>query len=121
MPPPTTLFLAAGVLLYVRSHASAAAGLSEELRAYGEEQAGCSTSGGAAISSSAGAPCDVRDTAIAAQMLRQLGVASVRLLAADGGLAAHLQACGVAVTGSVPLSNGTAALNGMAMPQHAGR
>lgn len=90
--------VAAGVLLYTRSHTNQQRSLTDELHAYVEDQAECSTSGnGGGLNEQ---DIDVRDTAISAQMLRQLGVASVKLLTADAAHATYLQRCGVVVTGT---------------------
>lgn len=101
-----------GVVLYVQSKAASGPGkgLAAELEAYARSQAACSTSGRGQSSSSSsdaffananrsGASSslsnDLRDSAVAAHMLRHLGVESVVLMSADESEAQRLRCCGV--------------------------
>jgi GTP cyclohydrolase II len=107
-----------GVLLYVRGHGRRDEGLAAELADYAAEQQGrgpsSSGSGNGAAAAGDAHPADVRDTAIAAQMLRHLGLPAVRLLTDDPAAARHLSSCGIAVTACAPLSAPTHAASGAA-------
>jgi GTP cyclohydrolase II len=103
-----------GVVLYVQGHSSSGPGkgLAAELQSFARSQEACSVSSGAAdaaSSSSSGEALDnanrsgassslsvdLRDTAVAAHMLRHLGVSSVRLMTDDADEAQRLRCCGV--------------------------
>jgi 3,4-dihydroxy 2-butanone 4-phosphate synthase / GTP cyclohydrolase II len=107
----------AGVLLYVKPQGGGAAGgggggMAAELEAYAAGQASCDAAGGAAAAAAAGAGwalADLRDDAVAAQMLRHLGVGSVRLRAGGEAGAQRLRAFGLDVSpAGAPASNGAA-------------
>jgi 3,4-dihydroxy 2-butanone 4-phosphate synthase/GTP cyclohydrolase II len=100
-----------GVLLYTASHQQqAGSSLSQELRAYGAQQAACGV-GGAGL---AGAfQADMRDMCVAKQILHSLGVQSTVVLAAAAGESQALAAVGVDVVKEVLLDvGGGAAGNG---------
>jgi 3,4-dihydroxy 2-butanone 4-phosphate synthase/GTP cyclohydrolase II len=99
-----------GALLYIQSHADKAAAsstssssLSSQLEAYMRQQGECSTSG-AAASSSSGMSADMRDYAVAAHMLRHLGLSQVELMGHSEVDASSLEAFGIKVAGCLPWS-----------------
>jgi len=88
-----------GVLLYLRQEGRGI-GLANKIRAYALQDAGHDTIDANHL---LGFGDDERDYAAAAAMLRQLGVASVRLLTNNPAKLAGLRAHGIAVTERVPL------------------
>jgi 3,4-dihydroxy 2-butanone 4-phosphate synthase/GTP cyclohydrolase II len=105
----------AGALLYIQGHAdkgaasagsSSSSSLSSQLEAYMRQQGECSTSGAAASSSSSssGVSTDMRDYAVAAHMLRHLGLSQVELMGHSEADASSLEAFGIHVAGCVPWS-----------------
>eukprot|EP00887_Chlorella_sp_A99_P002081 scaffold21.g2081.t1 len=89
----------AGVLVYLRGQQGRGLGLAEELEAYAASA--CDLAGGAACDSSPledGAfPVDARDYGVAAHILRDLGVKSVRLLTSNPAKSNSLKAHGIRV------------------------
>jgi GTP cyclohydrolase II len=104
---------AGSVVLYVQGHSSSGAGkgLAAELQAFARSQEACSISSSAANAASSSSSdaleganrsgassslsVDLRDSAVAAHMLRHLGVSSVRLMADDADEAQRMRCCGV--------------------------
>lgn len=104
-----------GVVLYVQGHSLSGPGkgLAAELEAFARSQEACSTgsTSGTDPSSSGGSTgdlvganrsgassslsTDLRDSAVAAHMLRHLGVSSVRLMTEDEQEAQRLRCCGM--------------------------
>ena len=89
-----------GVIVYLRGHEGRGIGLAEKLRAYALQEQGLDT---VDANVALGHPADGRDFADAAQILRLLGPASVRLLTNNPAKIARLEALGVAVSGRQPV------------------
>jgi len=90
-----------GVVAYLRGHEGRGIGLLSKLRAYQLQDGGADT---VDANLELGLPADARDYSIGAQMLADLGVRSVRLLTNNPAKVAGLAACGIEVTGRVPLA-----------------
>ena len=88
-----------GVLLYLRQEGRGI-GLVNKIRAYALQQAGADT---VMANRMLGLPDDARDYGIAARMLRDLGIAQVRLLTNNPQKVDALQALGIDVVARVPL------------------
>ncbi|WP_322512488.1 GTP cyclohydrolase II [Chloroflexus sp.] len=88
-----------GVLLYLRQEGRGI-GLVNKIRAYALQQQGLDT---VDANRALGLPDDMRDYGIAAAMLRDLGVDSVRLLTNNPAKIASLEQYGIAVRERVPL------------------
>ncbi|MFF2727593.1 GTP cyclohydrolase II [Streptomyces sp. NPDC058008] len=89
-----------GVILYLRGHEGRGIGLLAKLRAYALQDAGFDT---VDANASMGLPADARDYRIAARVLADLGVRSVRLLSNNPDKAEALTALGVEVAERLPL------------------
>ena len=89
-----------GVVCYLRGHEGRGIGLLSKLRAYLLQDGGADT---VDANLELGLPADARDYSIGAQILADLGVRSVRLLTNNPAKVAGLAACGIEVTGMVPL------------------
>ncbi|MHB1007652.1 MAG: bifunctional 3,4-dihydroxy-2-butanone-4-phosphate synthase/GTP cyclohydrolase II [Propionibacteriaceae bacterium] len=89
-----------GVLVYLRGHEGRGIGLAAKLRAYELQDAGRDT---VDANLDQGLPADARHYGSAAQILRDLGVGSVRLLTNNPGKTAALETFGVHVAEQVPL------------------
>jgi 3,4-dihydroxy 2-butanone 4-phosphate synthase/GTP cyclohydrolase II len=89
-----------GVIVYVRGHEGRGIGLVDKLRAYAAQDAGADT---VDANSDLGLPVDARDYTHAAQMLRDLGVESVRLLSNNPAKVSALTSLGVEVVDRVGL------------------
>jgi 3,4-dihydroxy 2-butanone 4-phosphate synthase/GTP cyclohydrolase II len=89
----------AGVILYLAQEGRGI-GLLNKLRAYELQELGLDT---VEANLSLGLPGDARDYAIAADMLADLGVRSVRLLTNNPAKVAGLQAGGIPVTARIPI------------------
>jgi len=89
-----------GVVCYLRGHEGRGIGLLSKLRAYLLQDGGADT---VDANLELGLPADARDYSIGAQILADLGVRSVRLLTNNPAKVAGLTACGIEVTGMVPL------------------
>jgi 3,4-dihydroxy 2-butanone 4-phosphate synthase/GTP cyclohydrolase II len=90
-----------GVVCYLRGHEGRGIGLLSKLRAYQLQDGGADT---VDANLELGLPADARDYSIGAQILADLGVRSVRLLTNNPAKADGLAACGIAVTGMVPVT-----------------
>ncbi|WP_435199894.1 bifunctional 3,4-dihydroxy-2-butanone-4-phosphate synthase/GTP cyclohydrolase II [Janibacter sp. GS2] len=93
----------AGVVVYVRGHEGRGIGLVDKLRAYAAQDAGADT---VDANSELGLPVDARDYTHAAQVLRDLGVTSLRLLSNNPAKVEALTALGVEVVGRESLRAG---------------
>lgn len=89
----------AGVIVYLRQEGRGI-GLLDKLRAYNLQDAGYDTVDANLM---LGHQADGRDYTIAALILQELGVHSLRLLTNNPDKIAHVQAAGLAVTARVPL------------------
>jgi GTP cyclohydrolase II len=89
----------AGIVLYLRQEGRGI-GLLNKLRAYGLQDHGLDT---VEANLALGFQDDERDYAIAAHMLRQLQVRSIRLMTNNPRKVAGLEALGIRVTGRIPL------------------
>ncbi|WP_160310950.1 GTP cyclohydrolase II [Streptomyces sp. 150FB] len=90
----------AGVVLYLRGHEGRGIGLLAKLRAYALQDAGFDT---VDANLALGLPADARDYRVAAQILADLGVRSVRLLSNNPDKTSALRELGVQVVEQVPL------------------
>ncbi len=89
-----------GVLVYVRGHEGRGIGLGGKLAAYALQDGGADT---VEANVELGYPPDDREYGAAAQILRDLGIPSVRLLTNNPAKPAALEDLGVGVTERVPL------------------
>ncbi|APH02117.1 3,4-dihydroxy-2-butanone 4-phosphate synthase [Janibacter indicus] len=90
----------AGVIVYVRGHEGRGIGLVDKLRAYAGQDAGADT---VDANSELGLPVDARDYTHAAQVLRDLGLGTVRLLSNNPAKVQALTSLGIEVSGREPL------------------
>ncbi|UTT67694.1 bifunctional 3,4-dihydroxy-2-butanone-4-phosphate synthase/GTP cyclohydrolase II [Janibacter sp. CX7] len=90
----------AGVIVYVRGHEGRGIGLVDKLRAYAAQDAGADT---VDANSELGLPVDARDYTHAAQVLRDLGLGTVRLLSNNPAKVEALTSLGIEVCGREPL------------------
>ncbi|MGH3425842.1 MAG: bifunctional 3,4-dihydroxy-2-butanone-4-phosphate synthase/GTP cyclohydrolase II, partial [Nocardioidaceae bacterium] len=91
----------AGVVIYLRGHEGRGIGLLQKLRAYALQDGGRDT---VDANLDLGLEVDARDYAGGAQMLRDLGIRSVRLLTNNPAKVEALQTYGVAVSERLPLA-----------------
>lgn len=89
-----------GILLYLRGHEGRGIGLAAKLRAYALQDQGMDT---VDANRALGLPDDARDYTAAAEMLRDLGCPTVRLLSSNPAKAEALTSLGITVTGRVVL------------------
>ncbi len=89
-----------GVVLYVRGHEGRGIGLMHKLQAYQLQDAGADT---VDANLELGLPADARDYGTGAQILADLGIASMRLLTNNPEKRAGLEGYGIEVVGRVPL------------------
>ncbi|GAA4175321.1 GTP cyclohydrolase II [Gryllotalpicola koreensis] len=97
-----------GVVIYLRGHEGRGIGLINKLRAYQLQAEGLDTLD---ANLALGLPVDARDYTAAGDILKDLGVASVRLLTNNPDKVSQLEAHGIAVDERVPLVVGVGALN----------
>ncbi|MBA4083432.1 bifunctional 3,4-dihydroxy-2-butanone-4-phosphate synthase/GTP cyclohydrolase II [Janibacter terrae] len=97
-----------GVIVYVRGHEGRGIGLVDKLRAYAAQDRGADT---VDANADLGLPVDARDYTHAAQVLRRLGVTTVRLLSNNPAKVDALQALGITVAGRDPLPAGVTSDN----------
>ena len=89
-----------GVVVYLRGHEGRGIGLAHKLQAYALQQRGLDT---LEANLALGLPVDSREYAVAGEVLRDLGVRSVRLMTNNPAKSRGLRDCGIAVTGRVPV------------------
>lgn len=89
-----------GVLVYLRGHEGRGIGLLAKLRAYQLQDGGANT---VDANLGLGLPVDARDYAVAAAILKDLGVRSARLLTGNPTKVRALEAHGIPVSATVPL------------------
>lgn len=89
-----------GVVVYLRGHEGRGIGLVQKLRAYALQDRGCDT---AQANLALGLPADARDYGAAAAILRDLGVARLKLMTNNPGKRDALRRHGFTVAGRVPL------------------
>jgi 3,4-dihydroxy 2-butanone 4-phosphate synthase/GTP cyclohydrolase II len=90
-----------GVVVYLRGHEGRGIGLANKIRAYALQDAGRDT---VDANSDLGLPVDSRRYEVAAHILADLGVVSVRLLSNNPRKVAALQAAGLIVAERIPLA-----------------
>ncbi len=90
-----------GVVVYMRGHEGRGIGLAAKLAAYALQDAGRDT---VDANLEQGLPADAREYTVAAQILRDLGMPSVRLLTNNPAKVAGLQAGGATVVERLPLA-----------------
>ena len=103
-----TIHAHGGVVVYLRGHEGRGIGLVAKLRAYRLQEDGLDTLD---ANLALGLPADSRDYGAAADMLRDLGVTSIRLLSNNPEKRRQLAAHGIAVTETVPLVVGVGTFN----------
>ncbi|KAI3448245.1 hypothetical protein Pfo_004910 [Paulownia fortunei] len=89
-----------GVLIYLRGHEGRGIGLGHKLRAYNLQDDGCDT---VEANEELGLPVDSREYGIGAQILRDLGVRTMKLMTNNPAKYIGLKGYGLAVAGRVPL------------------
>ncbi|XP_042061567.1 bifunctional riboflavin biosynthesis protein RIBA 1, chloroplastic-like [Salvia splendens] len=89
-----------GVLVYLRGHEGRGIGLGHKLRAYNLQDAGRDT---VEANEELGLPVDSREYGIGAQILRYLGVRTMKLMTNNPAKYIGLKGYGLAVAGRVPL------------------
>jgi len=89
-----------GVVLYVRGHEGRGIGLMHKLQAYELQDAGHDT---VDANLELGLPADARDYGTGAQILADLGIATMRLLTNNPAKRAGLEGYGLHIVGRVPL------------------
>jgi 3,4-dihydroxy 2-butanone 4-phosphate synthase/GTP cyclohydrolase II len=97
-----------GVVVYLRGHEGRGIGLINKLRAYKLQEEGLDTLD---ANLALGLPVDARDYTAASDILRDLGIASVRLLTNNPDKVRQLESHGITVDERVPLVVGVGALN----------
>jgi 3,4-dihydroxy 2-butanone 4-phosphate synthase/GTP cyclohydrolase II len=90
----------AGVVIYLRGHEGRGIGLSHKLQAYALQDGGRDT---VEANLDLGLPVDARRYDVAGQILKNLGVGSVRLMSNNPAKFTELEECGLEITGRVPL------------------
>jgi len=89
-----------GVVLYLRGHEGRAIGLAQKLRAYELQEQGRDT---VEANEELGFPPDPRDYGTSAQILRDLGVRSMRLLTNNPSKLVALEGYGLSIVERIPL------------------
>ncbi|MED6108720.1 Bifunctional riboflavin biosynthesis protein RIBA 1, chloroplastic [Stylosanthes scabra] len=89
-----------GVLVYLRGHEGRGIGLGHKLRAYNLQDDGRDT---VEANEDLGLPVDSREYGIGAQILRDLGVHSMKLMTNNPAKYVGLKGYGLTVTGRIPL------------------
>jgi len=89
-----------GVLIYLQGHEGRGVGLANKIRAYALQDAGLDT---VQANAALGFADDLRDYAVAAQILKALGLSRVRLLSNNPRKTAGLERYGIEVAEELPL------------------
>ncbi|KAI4299119.1 hypothetical protein L6164_032609 [Bauhinia variegata] len=89
-----------GVLVYLRGHEGRGIGLGHKLRAYNLQDAGRDT---VEANEELGLPVDSREYGLGAQMLRDLGVRSMKLMTNNPSKYVGLKGYGLTISGRIPL------------------
>ncbi|XP_062219390.1 probable bifunctional riboflavin biosynthesis protein RIBA 2, chloroplastic [Phragmites australis] len=89
-----------GVLVYLRGHEGRGIGLGHKLRAYNLQDDGLDT---VEANEELGLPVDSREYGIGAQILRDLGVRSMKLMTNNPAKYSGLKGYGLSIAGRVPL------------------
>ncbi|KAL2342077.1 hypothetical protein Fmac_010017 [Flemingia macrophylla] len=89
-----------GVMVYLRGHEGRGIGLGHKLRAYNLQDDGRDT---VEANEELGLPVDAREYGIGAQMLRDLGVRSMKLMTNNPAKYVGLKGYGLTVSGRIPL------------------
>ncbi|MEN9740613.1 MAG: 3,4-dihydroxy-2-butanone-4-phosphate synthase [Actinomycetota bacterium] len=97
-----------GVVIYLRGHEGRGIGLTNKLKAYRLQEDGLDTLD---ANLALGLPADARDYGVAAAILRDLGLSSVRLLSNNPEKRRQLNEYGIEVTEFVPLVVGVGEVN----------
>lgn len=97
-----------GVVIYLRGHEGRGIGLTNKLKAYRLQEDGLDTLD---ANLALGLPADARDYGVAAAILRDLGLSSVRLLSNNPEKRRQLNEYGIEVTEFVPLVVGVGDVN----------
>ena len=97
-----------GVVVYLRGHEGRGIGLVAKLRAYRLQEDGLDTLD---ANLALGLPADAREYGAAADVLRDLGLSSIRLLSNNPEKRRQLEAHGIEVVETVPLVVGVGAFN----------
>ena len=97
-----------GVVIYLRGHEGRAIGLTNKLRAYKLQEAGMDTYD---ANIALGLPADAREYGVAAKILGDVGVNSVRLLSNNPDKQRQLEGLGIEVPELVPLVVGVGDVN----------
>ncbi len=97
-----------GVVVYLRGHEGRGIGLTNKLKAYRLQEDGLDTLD---ANLALGLPADARDYGVAAAILRELGISSVRLLSNNPEKRRQLIEHGIEVTELVPLVVGVGDVN----------
>jgi 3,4-dihydroxy 2-butanone 4-phosphate synthase/GTP cyclohydrolase II len=97
-----------GVVIYLRGHEGRGIGLTNKLKAYRLQEDGLDTLD---ANLALGLPADARDYGVAAAILKDLGLSSVRLLSNNPEKLRQLGEYGIEVTDLVPLIVGVGDVN----------
>ena len=97
-----------GVVVYLRKHEGRGIGLANKVRAYGLQDQGFDT---VEANTALGFAPDARDYAVAAHILRALGITACRLLTNNPAKVAALGSLGISVLAAVPLVVGASPFN----------
>ncbi|XP_049352311.1 bifunctional riboflavin biosynthesis protein RIBA 1, chloroplastic-like [Solanum verrucosum] len=89
-----------GVLVYLRGHEGRGIGLGHKLRAYNLQDAGRDT---VEANEDLGLPIDSREYGVGAQILRDLGVRTMKLMTNNPAKYSGLKGYGLAISGRVPV------------------
>ncbi|MCI08349.1 riboflavin biosynthesis protein ribBA chloroplastic-like, partial [Trifolium medium] len=89
-----------GVLVYLRGHEGRGIGLGHKLRAYNLQDEGKDT---VEANEELGLPVDSREYGIGAQILRDLGVRSMKLMTNNPAKYVGLKGYGLSISGRIPL------------------
>jgi 3,4-dihydroxy 2-butanone 4-phosphate synthase/GTP cyclohydrolase II len=97
-----------GVVIYLRGHEGRGIGLTNKLKAYRLQEDGLDTLD---ANLALGLPADARDYGVAAAILRDLGISTVRLLSNNPEKRRQLNEYGIEVSEFVPLVVGVGDVN----------